>query len=504
MPPKRSNLTTGPIASVLLMFALPTLGSSALQSANGSIDAVWIGQLIGKAALAATTNGNLVMFLLTAFVFGFGMAATVLIGQSVGRGDIAAAREVVGSTLGVFVPISLIVAVGGWFIAPHLLALLGTPADVTGYARDYLRVTFLAMPAILTLTVIMMALRGAGDAMTPLGFMALAVVLDVVLNPVLILGAGPLPGLGIAGSALATAIANYIALIALVAHIYRRDLPLRLRGAELGLLRPRIGVLRILFAKGLPIGVQMIVVSSSMLTMLSLVNREGTATTAAFGATQQLWTYVQMPAMALGGAVSAMAAQNIGAGRWDRVRRITQWGIGFNILLTGLLVVLLGLADREAMALFLGADQGAIAIGRHISMLSTWGFIAFGVTMVLFGTIRANGQVLWPLLILAISMYPVRLGFAFGLRGWLGADALWLSFPAAMLSTLVMAGALYLHGGWRRAPALAVAPAMPPPDAAPNGMTPPLASPVPTSILKESQAPLPGGRGSDGMSNGTG
>ena len=81
--------------------------------------------------------------------------------------------------------------------------------------------------------------------------------------------------------------------------------------------------------------------------------------------------------------------------------------------------------------------------------MATWGFIAFGVSMVLFGTVRANGQVIWPLIILFVSMYPVRLGVAVGLRQWLGVAALWLSFPVAMLSTMLMAGVLYLCGNWR-------------------------------------------------------
>lgn len=445
-----STLIDGPIGATLLLFALPTLGSSMLQSANGSIDAVWVGQLLGENALAATTNGNLVMFLLTAFVFGFGMAATILIGQAIGRGDLGAAREVVGTAIGTFAPLALVLAVGGWFVAPNVLALLGTGEEITPLARDFLRVTFLAMPAILMQTMMMMALRGSGDAITPLLFMALAVVLDIVLNPVFILGLGPFPEMGIGGSAFAMAIANYISLIAMVTHIYIRDLPLRLRGEELRFLIPNAAILRLMLRKGLPMGIQMIVVSSAMLTMMTLVNREGVDTTAAFGATQQLWTYVQMPAMALGAAVSAMAAQNIGAGRWDRVSRITRLGITFNILLTGGLVAVLFFVDRYALGLFLGSDSPALAIGQHIGRLATWGFIAFGVSMVLFGTMRANGQVVWPLVILFISMYPVRLGFALGLRPVFGTDALWMSFPVAMLSTMVMAGTLYLHGGWRK------------------------------------------------------
>jgi Na+-driven multidrug efflux pump len=198
-------------------------------------------------------------------------------------------------------------------------------------------------------------------------------------------------------------------------------------------------------------GLQMIVISSSALAMLGLVNREGVATTAAYGVAQQLWTYVQMPAMAIGAAVSAMAAQNIGAGNWDRVSQITRAGVIFNILLTGALIGLLTLADRPALALFLGGESEALPIAQHIQLIATWGFLFFGVSLVLFGTVRANGQVVGPLIILFISMYPVRLGFAFGTREWLGQDALWLSFPIGMVATMLMASALYLHGGWRNA-----------------------------------------------------
>jgi putative MATE family efflux protein len=298
---------------------------------------------------------------------------------------------------------------------------------------------------------LMMALRGAGDAMTPLWFMILAVVLDSGLNPVFILGLGPAPRMGIAGSATATVIANYVSVIAMVVYIYARDLPLRLRGRELGYLKPDRAILRTIVVKGLPMGLQMIVISSSALALLGLVNREGTDTTAAFGVAMQLWTYLQMPAMALGAAVSAMAAQNIGAGKWERVSTITWSGVGFALLITGALVVLLAIADRPALALFLGGHSPALPIARHIQLLATWSFLMFGVTLVMFGTVRANGAVVGPLIILVIGLYPVRLGFALGAYRWLGADALWLSFPVSSLSNMALAVGFYLHGGWRKA-----------------------------------------------------
>lgn len=447
---RRQDLTTGPIARTLLLFALPTLGSSVLQSLNGSINAIWVGRFLGEEALAATANANIIMFMLMAFVFGFGMASTILIGQACGRGDVESARQVIGTATGSFALIATLLAIVGWLLAPEILRLLATPEGAMPLALAYMRVIFLSMPASLLMVMLMMALRGAGDALTPLWFMALSVLLDSTLNPVFILGLGPAPELGIAGSATATAIANYVSLVAMLVYVYARKFPLRLRRGDLHLLKPALPLLRMIFVKGLPMGLQMIVISSSALMMLGFVNQYGVVTTAAYSVTQQLWTYVQMPAMAVGAAVTAMVAQNIGAGNWDRVSRITRSGVIFSLVLTGTLVVLLTIADRPALELFLGGDSPALPIARHIQLVATWGFVCFGVTLVLFGTVRANGQVLGPLIILFISMYPVRLGVLFAADQWLGADALWLSFPIGMVATMLMAIGLYLHGGWRR------------------------------------------------------
>src|SRR5206468_5185638 len=266
-----------------------------------------------------------------------------------------------------------------------------------------------------------------------------------------ILGLGPAPKLGIAGSATATLIANYTALLALVAYIYLKDLPLRLRGTELKYLWCDPSILKTLLVKGLQMGIQMIVISMSALALVGMVNREGVETAAAFGVAMQLWTYVQMPAMALGAAVSAMVSQNIGAGKWDRVGQITRVGILQSLLITGGLIVLLTLADRTVLSLFMGPESPALPIARHIHLLATWNFLLFGVMMVLFATVRANGAVWAPLIILAVGMVPVRFGYILGAYGWLGADAIWTSFPVTSLINLVLAGAYYLNGSWRQA-----------------------------------------------------
>jgi putative MATE family efflux protein len=447
----RPDLTVGPIGKTLLLFTIPTLASNILQSLNGSINAIWVGRFLGENALAATANANIVMFLMISVVFGMGMASTVLIGQAIGARDIDAARRAFGSGMGFSFLLSLVVAICGWVGAPTLLHMLATPGEAYILALTYLRVIFVAMPATLLSVMMAMSLRGAGDSVTPLRFMILSVVLDAGLNPVFIRGLGPIPALGIAGSALATAFAAFASLVGMIIYVYRKDLPLRLRGAEMGYLRPRWAQIRILFAKGLPMGLQMIVMSGSGLVMIGLVNREGLLTTAAYSAAQQLWTYLQMPAMAIGAGVSAMAAQNVGARRWDRVGRITGSGLLFNLAITGGMIGVLLLFDRPVLALFLGEGSAAIDVARHMQYLASWSFLLFGMTMTLFGTMRANGVVYAPLLILIVALYPVRLGVYHWGYPTLGADALWLSFPVGSFAALVMGGLLYLQGGWKKA-----------------------------------------------------
>lgn len=445
------DLLTGSIGRTLLLFALPTLGSNVIQSLNGSVNAIWIGHFLGENAIAATANANIIMFLMFAAVFGFGMAATILVGQNFGRRDIDGARRVFGSALGLFLLLSIVVAVVGWSLSEQILRLLATPREAFTLAEDYLRIIFIAMPSSFMTVLLMMGLRGAGDSMTPMWFMALSVALDIALNPVFILGLGPAPALGIAGSAVATAIAGYVSLAAMIAYIYARDLPLRLRGHELAYLKPDPALLRPIVTKGFPMGLQMVVISTAALAMVGLVNREGILTAAAYGVTQQLWTYVQMPAMAIGAAVSAMAAQNIGAGRWDRVSQITITGLWYNVAMTGALVALLTIVDRPALALFIGADSPAIPVAARIHLLGGWSFIFFGATFVLFGTMRANGAVVAPLVILFVAMYPVRLGFVHFAYPALGSDALWLSFPLGSMVALAMASWAYRNGDWRKA-----------------------------------------------------
>ena len=443
------DLTVGPVGKTLFAFALPSLGVNILQSMNGSINAVWIGRILGEEALAATSNAGMIMFLMFSSLFGFSMATTILIGQAVGRGDMEAVRRTVGTATGMFVAAGLATAVLGWLFASDLLRMLATPVDAFPLALSYLRVIFLGMPFSFLGILLSSALRGTGDSVTPLRITLLNVVLDAGLNPVFILGLGPFPVMGIAGSGMATLVAGLVSLALLVWQIYRADLPIRLRGRELAWLRPSRAYISPIVGMGLPMGVSMIVMSGSALVMVGLVNREGVDTAAAFGVMNQLWSYVQMPAVAVGGAVSAMAAQNIGAGLWGRVGKIAWAGCGINLAMTATLIVLLTLFDRPLLGLFLTHDSPAIPIAVHMNHIIGWSFLLMGISMVLVSVVRANGAVLAPLLMLIFSAVICRLGFGFAFHPTYGADAIWWAFAVGATISLLLSLVYYRFGKWR-------------------------------------------------------
>lgn len=458
------DLTTGPIGKTLILFALPVLGSNVLQSLNGSANAVWVSHVLGEAALTATSNANQIMFLMLGAVFGISMASNILIGQAIGGSDEALAKRVVGTSTAFFVVLSLSVGALGVTLTPHILDAMGTPPDARRDAIAYLRVIFTAMPFMYFFSFVMMAQRGTGDSRTPFYFSLLTVGLDVVLNPLLIIGVGPFPRLGIAGSATSTLIAQTITLAAMIVHLYRKKSILVIRPNEWRLLIPDFQILKSLVLKGLPMGFQMMVVSLAAVTMMSFVNRFGVHTSAAYGAAAQLWTYVQMPAMALGAAVSSMAAQNVGAGRMDRVDQIARSGALFAFLFSAIPVVLIYFADPWVLRAFLPATSPSLPIAVHINSTVLWGFIAFGVAFIFSGIVRATGAVWPPLLAMIISLWVVRIPFANLLLPHLGADAVWYAFPVGSLTTLLLAGGYYFWGGWRKAKMLDVRPSSDSPD----------------------------------------
>ena len=439
----------GPITPTLARFALPLLVTNFLHSLSGTWAAIWAGQVLGADALTAVATANVIMFMVMGAAMGIGTAAGVAIGQSLGAGDDRAVKRVVGGAVVLIVGLSLVLASMGWWFTPAIVDGIGTPAAARGFAITHLRFTCLAMPSIFTYLVMMMMLRGAGDARTPFRFTLLWIGGTVILTPLLLTGAFGLPGLGIASLGLAGLAANALALGALVAYVYLKRSPIALHRGDLHHFRPDPVLLRLLIKRGVPLALESILVQGSYFVLLSAVNGYGAATAAAYAASAQLWGYVQLPSNALAAAMSAMAAMNIGAGRWDRVEKIALRGCGLSFVIATAATALMYALGDAPLRLFIPAGGEVLAIAWRINLIALWGWIALSATVGLFAIMRANGAMLAPMLIFALTMWVFRVPFALGLQPWLGDAAIWWSFPFGTICSALAAGAYYRWGGWR-------------------------------------------------------
>lgn len=448
----RRSLTEGPITPALLMFSLPVLGGNVLQTLNGTVNQFFVSHTpgLGVTAITALGNSNTLMFLLMGAVFGISMACNILIAQAVGGGDLPMAKRVMGTATTFFIAVSILLSLIGWKFAPAILAAMRTPEAAREEAITYLRIIFIAMPFMYFFMFMQMAQRGAGDSKTPFYFMVLAVVLEVGLNPCLIRGLGPFPELGIAGSATATLISQAISLTLLLAYLYRKNSLLMLRPHEWHLLWPDMRILRSLVFKGMPMGAQMILMSGAGVVMLGFVNSYGALTAAAYAAASQVWTYVQMPGMAIGASVSSMAAQNIGAGRWDRVNKIALSGVLSGMAVTSSIAALIYALGGLSLYFLLPAGSDAIPLAVHINHMVLWAFVLFNAAFALSGVVRSTGAVFPPLIILAISMWGIRVPFTALLTPRFGVEAIWWSFPLGTITSSALTALYFQFGGWRK------------------------------------------------------
>ena len=453
----------GPITPTLARFALPLLVTNLLHALSGTWGAVWVGQVLGPQALTAVAIATVVLYMVMGSAMGIGTAAGVAIGQSLGAGDARSVKRVVGSAVAFIMVLSLAVAAAGWVLAPAIVDAMRTPAESREFAITHLRFTCLSMPSIFTYMVMMMMMRGSGDARTPFKFTLVWIGLSLLLGPLLLTGSFGFPRLGIAGLGLGNLLANGVALGALVAYIYVKRSPIALHGGDMRHLRPDPVLLALLVRRGVPLALESVIVQGAYFVLLGMVNQYGASTAAAYAAAAQLWAYVQLPSNALAAAMSAMAAMNIGAGRWLRVEQIALRGcglsLGVSMLTTGIVYALGDLPLR----LFLPGGGEVLDIAWRINLHALWGWIALSVTMGLFAIMRANGAMLAPMLIFAVTMWACRVPFAAALQPSLGDAAIWWSFPFGSICSALAAWAYYRWGGWRQQ-GLLLAGAEPPAD----------------------------------------
>ena len=427
---------------IYLLFLAPMVLSNLLQSLSGTINGIYIGQMLGTHALASVSGMFPVMFFFISLVIGIGAGASVLIGQAWGARQPDKVRAIAGTALALGMLIGLTGAVLGGIFAREALIALGTPADVLDDATGYARTMMLLMPLLLTFILFTQLLRGVSDTVSPLMALLLSTGVGLALTPALIKGWLGLPPLGIQSAALAGFVSTGLALVFLSIRLRGRNHVLSPDRALFAALRLDREILKKVMRIGLPTGVQMVVISISELVILALVNRHGSEATAAYGAVTQVVNYVQFPALSIAITASILGAQAIGAGALDRVRSILRTGLALNALITGSLIAIGYALSHWLLGLFI--TQEAVRVqAEHLLHIMLWSLLLFGFQAVVGGIMRASGVVLVPVLISIGCIVLVQVPAAYGLDAWLGLEGVWMAFPITYAAMLVFQTAYY-------------------------------------------------------------
>jgi putative MATE family efflux protein len=446
--PAAAALTQRPLWRTFLAFLGPMILANLLQSLSGTLNNVFVGQMLGTQALAAVAGLFPLLFFFISLVIGIGAGASVLIGQAWGAREPHKVKAIAGTAIALGLGLGVLVALFGGAFTGALLGALGTPSDVMPLALGYARTMMIAMPGLLVFILVTQLLRGVGDTVTPLWALGISTAVSCVLTPAFIRGWWGLPQLGVIGAA-AASIASFLCALAFLAWYLRwRKHPLAPDRELLQSLRVDPTLLKLVVKIGLPTGIQMIVISVAEIALLSIVNGYGSGATAAYGAVTQVVNYVQFPALSIAITASILGAQAIGRGHADRLRAITRTGLKMNLVITGVLVVLGYLLSRQMMGLFITSEP-VIEVAQQLLHIMLWSSLVFGCASVLSGVMRASGAVLVPTAISIFCILAIEVPSAWGLSHLRGLEGVWMAYPITFVAMLVLQ-TLYYKLVWKK------------------------------------------------------
>jgi putative MATE family efflux protein len=437
-----------PIWRSLIVFLIPLMLSNILQSASATLNSIYLGRLIDVHALAAAAGFFPIVFFMISFFIGIFSASTVLIGQAYGAADEERLKAVAGTTLALSIGGGLVIGgLGALFVRP-LMHVIGTPPDIFDNAAGYARIVFLGLPLLFTYLAYTTFVRGTGDSRTPFASLIVSTLATLIVTPALIQGWLGLPHFGVASAAFANLAGSAIGLVFLLVALAREKNPLALDLSIVRHMRLHWPLVRTLLRIGVPTGVQVVMVSLSEIAVLALVNRFGSGATAAYGAVNQIVSYVQFPAISIGIASSIFGAQSIGARRFDRLTGVARAGVGLNWALGGSLITIVYLFNNDVLGWFI-TDPVVLRTAHDLLAITLWSYAIFGTSAVLSGLMRSSGTVLWPTLLAVISIWGVEVPVAYALAPHYGLNGVWTAYPVAFCSNLLFQS-IYFFGFWRR------------------------------------------------------
>ncbi|KWQ04241.1 MATE family efflux transporter [Acinetobacter harbinensis] len=454
MPQPQTLLNQQKLWKTFLIFLLPLIATNILQNLSGTINTVFVGQMMGVNAIAAVAIFFPILFCLMAFVIGLSAGATVLVGQAWGAQNVEKVRCVVGSTLFMTLIGGTITALLGVVFAKHILLALGTDPDVMHLSLPYVQWMLAGSPLLFIYLIYTSILRGVGDSTTPLIASGMTILIGLLITPILIAGYFGFPKMGIVAPAIATITGYFAVLIFLAVYLNKKDHPLKPDRHLLGHIRHHPELSKIILRLGVPTGIQMITTSMAGLVIVGLVNRYGSHATAAYGAVNQVLNYIQFPALSISIAASIFAAQAIGAGKSDLLAKVTRTALTMNILITGGLVALAYLFSKYLMALFI-TDPEVVALGQQLLFIVLWSIIFFGASSIFASIMRASGTVTVPMLINIVVILAIEVPCAYLFSQWWGLKGVWYAYALAFVCLCVLQG-LYYQLVWKKKTVIAL------------------------------------------------
>ncbi len=429
-----------PLRRLVWRVAAPAVASNLLMTTFLAADAFWIGRYVGAAALAAVTASVFWVWMGISVAEMVSIGLTALASRRHGERRPREAARAAGDALLLAVALGAAAALAGRLGAGGMLALMDTPADVAAVGRGYLSVYVLAAPALYAYFVVDATFRAAGDTRTPFLVLLASVGLALLLDPLLILGLGGLPRLGVAGAAVATALTRGLACLAGLAILRRRGL------VAFG--RPRARVLATVARVGLPTAATGVLFSVVYVVIGRTASALGTPVLAALGLGFRVESWLYMIGVGFGAAAAAVVGQNLGAGRVDRAER-AGWGMLAAASAPALVAASLSLLVPGALAGAFTRDAAVVAQASSYLRIAAVSQLVVCAEVVLEGALGGAGATLAPML-WSTGLTLLRIPLAAWAGPRYGAEGLWWVISATATARGVAMALLWRAGGWKR------------------------------------------------------
>lgn len=441
-----TDFTTGSVPRHLIAFAMPMFIGNLLQAAYNTVDSIWVGRFLGPDSLAAVAVGFPIIFALVALVTGLTIATTTLVSQYYGAKHTEMVKSTIANSMTVLTLLGFIMAGVGYAVRWPMLRILRAPVNIIDEAAAYMGVVMLGFIPTFVYNASSSILRGLGDSRSPMTFLAVATIANIILDPIMIFGLGPLPKMGVVGAAWATVISQALSAVMALSFMVRR---LGIAKSIKDLILFDKGLTFTTVKIGLPAGAQQILVSMGMIAVMSTVNTFGSAVVAGAGAGSRLEQFAFMPAMSVGLAVTALVGQNLGASRYDRIPLIVRWAMILSCSITGIALIAAQLAPAALLSMFTH-DPAVLEAGSSYLRWLSIGFVPFAANFVLTGVLRGAGDTVATFFITLTSLWLIRVPLVKLLaRTSLGVNGVWMAMSSGPIVSMTVTYIYYRTGKWR-------------------------------------------------------